>query len=157
MEYLGILLLVLGFVLIGIEMVLPGFGAPGISGIVSLTAAVLIIAATVEQGLMMTVAIIVLAAIMMTIIMGLLSSKKVKAPIVLEAELKPNDALLDSKDLEYLVGKEGRATTDLKPVGKGSFDGILLDVRSESAYLSKGTAVRISRIHENSIMVQEMK
>ena len=50
MEYLGILLLVLGFVLIGIEMVLPGFGAPGISGIVSLTAAVLIIEDTVEQG-----------------------------------------------------------------------------------------------------------
>ena len=157
MEYLGILLLVLGFVLIGIEMVLPGFGAPGISGIVSLTAAVLIIADTVEQGLMMTVAIIVLAAIMMTIIMGLLSSKKVKAPIVLEAELKPNDALLDSKDLEYLVGKVGKASTDLKPVGKGSFDGILLDVRSECAYLSKDTDIRISKIHENSIMVQEIK
>ncbi len=157
MEYLGILLLVLGFVLIGIEMVLPGFGAPGLSGIISLAAAVIIIADTVEQGLMMTVAIIVLAAIMLTIIMGLLSSKKVKAPIVLEAELKPNDALLDSKDLEYLVGKVGTASTDLKPVGKGSFDGILLDVRSESAYLSKDTAIRISKIHENNIMVQEIK
>ena len=55
MEYLGILLLVLGFVLIGIEMVLPGFGAPGISGIVSLTASVIIMADSVEQGLMMTV------------------------------------------------------------------------------------------------------
>ena len=75
----------------------------------------------------------------------------------LEAELKPSDALLDSKDLEYLVGKVGKATTDLKPVGKGSFDGILLDVRSENAYLSKDSTIRISRIHENSIIVQEIK
>ena len=157
MDYIGILLLILGFVLIGVEMLIPGFGAPGISGIVSLITAVIVIADSVEQGLMMTVVIIVLAAIMMTVIMGLLSSKKVKTPIVLEAELKPSDALLDSKDLEYLVGKVGKATTDLKPVGKGSFDGILLDVRSENAYLSKDSTIRISRIHENSIIVQEIK
>lgn len=157
MDYIGILLLILGFILIGIEMVLPGFGAPGISGIVSLIAAVLMIADTVEQGLIMTTAIIVLAAIMLTVIMGLLSSKKVKAPIVLEAELKPSDALLDSKDLEYLIGKVGKAATDLKPVGKGSFDGILLDVRSESTYISKDSNIRISRIHENTIIVQEIK
>ena len=156
MDYLGILLLILGFVLIGVEMVLPGFGAPGISGIVSLVAAVILIADTVEQGLLMTTAIIVLAAIMLTVIMGLLSSKKVKTPIVLEAELKPADAMLDSKDLEYLVGKVGKAATDLKPVGKGSFDGILLDVRSEGAYLEKGSSIRISRIHENTIIVQEI-
>lgn len=157
MEFIGIILLVLGFVLIGIEMVLPGFGAPGISGIISLVAAVLLIADTVEQGLMLTVVIIVLAAIMLTIIMGLLSSRKVNAPIVLEEELKADEGLLGSDDLEYLVGKEGIASTDLKPVGKGSFDGILLDVRSERGYVTKGTAVRISRIHENSIMVQEVK
>ena len=157
MDYIGILLLILGFILIGVEMLLPGFGAPGISGIVSLIVAVLMIADTVEQGLIMTTAIIVLSAIMLTVIMGLLSSKKVKAPIVLEAELKPPDALLDSKDLEYLVGKVGKAVTDLKPVGKGSFDGILLDVRSESTYLSKDSNIRISRIHENTIIVQEIK
>ena len=157
MDYIGILFLILGFVLIGVEMLIPGFGAPGISGIVSLIIAVIVIADSVEQGLMMTVIIIVLATIMMTVIMGLLSSKKVKTPIVLEAELKPSDALLDSKDLEYLVGKVGKATTDLKPVGKGSFDGILLDVRSENAYLSKDSTIRISRIHENSIIVQEIK
>lgn len=157
MELIGILLLVLGFVLIGIEMVMPGFGAPGISGIISLVVAVLIIADTVEQGLMMTVVIIVLAAVMLTIIMGLFSSRKVKAPIVLEEELNGEKALLGSEDLEYLVGKEGIASTDLKPVGKGSFDGILLDIHSESGYVSKGAAVRISRIHENSIMVQQVK
>ena len=157
MDYIGILFLILGFVLIGVEMLIPGFGAPGISGIVSLIIAVIVIADSVEQGLMMTVIIIVLATIMMTVIMGLLSSKKVKTPIVLEAELKPSDALLDSKDLEYLVGKVGKATTDLKPVGKGSFDGIMLDVRSENAYLSKDSTIRISRIHENSIIVQEIK
>ena len=34
----GILLFIAGFILIGIEMVIPGFGAPGICGIICLVA-----------------------------------------------------------------------------------------------------------------------
>ena len=35
---LGIILFIAGFILIAIEMVIPGFGAPGISGIACLIA-----------------------------------------------------------------------------------------------------------------------
>ena len=35
---IGIILLIAGFVLVGIELVVPGFGAPGISGIICLVA-----------------------------------------------------------------------------------------------------------------------
>ena len=151
---LGIALLVAGFVLVAVEMLLPGFGLPGISGIVCLIAGILLTAETVEQGLTITVVVIVLLAVMLTIMMTLL--KRVKPPIVLQEEMKAADGYLSASDLEYLVGREGEASTDLRPAGKCSIEGVEFDVRTEGSYISRGSRVRIARIRENSIIVKEI-
>lgn len=151
---LGIGLLIVGFVLVGIEMVLPGFGLPGISGIICLIGGILLTAKTIEQGLTITVIVVVVLAVMLTAALTVL--KRVKPPIILEDELKGSDGYLNSSDLEYLIGKEGIAATDLKPSGKCKIEDIEFDVRAENRYIEKGTRVRISRIHENTIMVREV-
>ncbi len=151
---LGIGLLIAGFVLVGIEMVLPGFGLPGISGIICLIGGILLTAKTIEQGLTITVIVVVVLAVMLTVALTVL--KRVKPPIILEDELKGNDGYLNSSDLEYLIGKEGIAATDLKPSGKCKIEDIEFDVRAENRYIEKGTQVCISRIHENTIMVREV-
>lgn len=151
---LGIGLLIVGFVLVGIEMVLPGFGLPGISGIICLIGGILLTAKTIEQGLTITVIVVVVLAVMLTAALTVL--KRVKPPIILEDELKGNDGYLNSSDLEYLIGKEGIAATDLKPSGKCKIEDIEFDVRAENRYIEKGTRVCISRIHENTIMVREV-
>ena len=151
---IGIILLIAGFVLVGIEMVVPGFGAPGISGIICLVAGIFLTADTIEAGIFITVVVIVILGILMTIIMGLLSQKKFKSPIVLDEDLKAG-APINSSDLNYLLQKEGTATTDLKPAGKGDFEGIELDIFSEGQYIKKGSPIVISRINENRLMVKE--
>ena len=151
---LGIALLVAGFVLIAVEMLLPGFGLPGVSGIVCLIAGILMTAETVEQGLTITVIVIVLLAVMLTVMMTVL--KKVKPPIVLQDELKADGGYLNTSDLEYLVGKEGVASTDLRPAGKCNIEGVEFDVRTEGRYSVRGSKVKISRIHGNAIMVREL-
>lgn len=151
---LGITLLIVGFILVGVEMVIPGFGLPGISGIACLIGGILFTSKTIEEGLTITIVVIVLLGIMMTIVFVIL--KKVKPPIVLQEELKGDRGYLNASDLEYLVGKEGIAATDLKPSGKCNIEGIEFDVRAESRYIEKGTKVRISRIHENTIMIKEI-
>lgn len=151
---LGILLLVAGFVLVGIEMVVPGFGVPGISGIICLISGILLTAKTVEQGLTITMIVITLLAVMLTV--ALLVLRRVKPPFVLEDELKAKQGYLNASDLEYLVGKEGIASTDLKPAGKCDIEGVEFDVRAEGKYVEKGTRVKINRIHENTIMIKEV-
>lgn len=151
---IGILLLATGFILVGVEMTLPGFGVPGISGIVCLIGGILLTAKTIEEGLTITVIVIVLLAIMFTIVLTVF--KRVKTPIVLEEELKGNRDFLNDSDLEYLVGKRGIASTDLRPAGKCKIDEIEFDVRAEGGYIKKGTKIRISRIHENTIMIKEI-
>lgn len=151
---IGLILLVAGFVLAGIEMVVPGFGAPGICGIICLVAGVFLTADSVEAGIFITVVVIVILGILMTVIMGFLSQKKFRSPIVLDEDLKAG-VPISSSDLEYLIRKEGKASTDLKPAGKGNFEGIELDIFSEGPYIKKGTSIVISRINENRLMVKE--
>ena len=153
MEIIGILLLVAGFVLVGIEMAIPGFGAPGLSGIVCLIAGIICSADTFEQGLTITIIVVVVLAVMLTVIMLVL--RKVTPPIVLEESLKPGKDHLSIRDLDYLVGREGVASTDLRPSGKCKIDGVEFDVRTEGSYIVKGTGIRIRGIRNNSIIVTE--
>ena len=153
---IGILLLIAGFILVGTEMVLPGFGVPGISGIICLVAGILLTADTIEEGLTITLVVIVLLAVMFTIILAMLHMKKIKPPIVLQEELKAEKGYLSSSDLEYLVGKEGVTVTDLRPAGKCNIDGVEFDVRSEGKYIARGSNVRISRIQGNTLIIKEI-
>lgn len=70
---LGIILFIAGFILIAIEMVIPGFGAPGISGIACLIAGVFLTADSVAEGAFITVIVLALLGIMMAVIVWLLS------------------------------------------------------------------------------------
>ncbi len=152
---IGIILLIAGFALVGTEMVLPGFGAPGISGAICLVAGIILTADSIEQGLTITVIVVVILAVMFTVILALFHMKKIKPPIILEEELKAEKGYLSSNDLEYLVGKEGIASTDLRPAGKCNIDGIEFDVRSEGKFIQKGSKVFISRIQGNTLIIQE--
>ena len=56
----GIILFIAGFILIAVEMVVPGFGAPGISGIACLVIGLFLTADTIEEGAFITVIVLAL-------------------------------------------------------------------------------------------------
>lgn len=153
---IGIILLIVGFVLVGIEMIVPGFGFPGVAGIICLVAGVIMTAKTVEQGIVLTVIVIVILGIMLTIILALLHSKKLKSPIILREDVKSEPEFLNDTDLEYLLEKEGIASTDLRPQGTGNFDGIELDIRSGGGYIDRGSRIKIVSVKGNSLLVKEI-
>lgn len=150
---LGLILLIAGFVLVGIELLIPGFGAPGITGIICLVGGILCTAKDIEEGLTITVIVVVVLAVMVTLAMTLF--KRVKTPFILDTEIKAEKGYINAADLEYLVGKTGTAVTDLRPAGKCDIEGVEFDVRTEGRYIERGGKVRISRIHEHMIIVKE--
>lgn len=154
-EIIGVILLISGFVLVGIEMAMPGFGLPGISGIVSLVIGIILTADSVSSGIIMAIIVIVILGIMLAVAMTLLGSKKVKSPMVLREDVKGEHGFLESSDLEYLIGREGTATTDLRPAGKGKFDGIEFDILSGGSYIKKGQSIKISKVKDNKLIVIE--
>ena len=79
------------------------------------------------------------------------------SPIVLEEEQKKEEGYISSGDLDYLLGKQGTADTDLRPTGVGNFDGVSFDVLSEGKYISKGAKLEIIKVSGSRLIVRELK
>lgn len=155
LSMLAMILFIAGFVLLGIEMVVPGFSVPGVSGIICLIAGVFLAADSIQEGVIITLAVLALLGIMFAVILWLLSKGKLKSPLILKEEQKTEQGYLSSRDLEYLLGKEGIAVTDLRPSGMGDFDGITLDVITGGTYILKGTPLVIEKVKGSRLIVKE--
>lgn len=153
-EIFGIVFMTIGFVLAVVEMLIPGFGAPGITGGIMMIAGVIMKAQTVAEGLLLATILVVALALALTLIVVFFKSKKIKYPLGLDSKVDAKDSFLGTDDMNYLVGKKGVATTSLRPAGKINVDGVELNVRSESFFIDKGTEVEIIRIQNGSVIVK---
>lgn len=157
LSMIAVVLFIAGFIFLGIEMIVPGFSVPGVSGIVCFIIGVFLAADSVEEGIIITIIVLALLGIMFVILLSLLSKGKLKSPIILKDEQKTEEGYISSNDLNYLLGKEGIAATDLRPTGMGDFDGITLDVISEGTYINKGTALIIEKVQGSKLIVKVNK
>ena len=151
-QILGIVVLIIGIVLIGVEFFLPGFGVPGVSGIICTVTGIFLTGRDMSERIMVGVIAIVIIAIVLVVSIIVFNSKKIKSPIKLETDLQGKNLFIEEKDMEYLLGKKGVAITDLRPSGKGEFDGVKLDVIT-TGYIKKGTDLTITAIKNNKIFV----
>lgn len=151
---LALVLFVAGFILLGIEMLAPGISVPGITGTISLVIGIFLVSDSIQEGIIITIIILVLLGVMLAIILGALSKGKMKSPIILQDEQSKEKGYISSNDLNYLLGKNGIATSDLRPSGTGNFDGIELDVISEGKYLAKGTNLVICKVQGSKLVVK---
>ncbi len=151
---LGIVVLVIGIVLIGVEFYMPGFGLPGIAGILCIAAGIYLTGRDNAERLIVGAIAVGVVAVMLVISMIVFKSKKVKSPIKLDTDLQGKNIFIEDTDMKSLMGKKGVAYTDLKPSGKAEFDGARLDVLSESEFIKKGQKVTVAEIKNNKIFVK---
>ena len=156
-QILGIVVLLIGIILIGVEFYMPGFGIPGISGTICAVAGIFLTGRNATERVIVGVITIVIVAVMLVISIIVFNSKKVKSPLKLDTDLQGKNLFIEEKDMEYLIGKKGIAATDLRPSGKGEFDGVKLDISSTNSFIQKGTALVITAIKNNRIIVEEDK
>ena len=155
-QILGVLVLIVGIILIGIEFYIPGFGLPGISGTIFTVAGIFLTGRTISERIIVGLVAIIAIAVMLILSIMVFNSKSVKSPIKLDTDLQGKNLFIEEKDMEYLVGKKGIALTDLRPSGKGEFDGVKLDIIT-NGYIAKGKELKIIEIKNNKIFVDEVK
>ena len=151
---LGILVFIAGFVFIGIEIVLPGFGAPGILGSCCLVAGVFMTTDTIAEAAAVVALVLILLVLFIMLMTTLLTKGRLKSPIVLEEKQEKKTGYISSNDLEYLIGKDGVATTDLRPAGRIQIEGVEFDVISDGRFILKGEKVIIYKISNSSLVVK---
>lgn len=153
----AVLLLVVGFILVVVEMYVPGFGVPGITGIACLIAGVIMKANSALEALIMAIVIIALLCVALSISIHSVSKGRLaKSKLVLH-ETATDAASIGETDLKYYLGREGTATTVLRPAGMGEFDGVKLNVVSDGEFIAAGEKVLVTSVEGNRIVVKAVK
>ncbi len=153
-----ILCFLLGIGMLVAEVFLPGFGIPGISGIVLEIAAVVLTYISHGPLAALGLTIVVLAVIAIGISVSLRSATKgrlSKSPIILNDTESGAEGYNATADMEVFLGKEGVSTTVLRPVGMAEFDGVKLNVVADGEYIPKDTPVRIDHVEGSRVVVRK--
>jgi membrane-bound ClpP family serine protease len=153
MSMLSAILLIVGFILVGIELAAPGLSAPGIVGAVSLIISVFLIADTPGEAMVIILMILGVIAVMTAITLWLFSKGKLVSPFILSLSQTKETGYNSAAILEHLLGKEGIALTDLRPSGIGIFEEKQLDVLSQAQYIGKGTPIVIVKVEGSKLIV----
>lgn len=153
-----IICMLVGVILLVVEMFMPGFGIPGISGALLLLAGIVMtwLEYGAKVGLGMAVAVLALMGIVISI-----SLKSVNSGKLTDSELVLKDAVNDGgkgerEEMQLLVGKEGKTLTALRPVGAAEFECGKLNVQGDSEFIEKGVNVRIIRVDGTTIYVKKV-
>lgn len=161
MENLPIILCFLfGIGLLIVEAFMPGFGLPGISGIIL---EILAIGMTYRWhgGLAaLGITLIILAIVAVAISLTLRSASRgrlSKSPIILTDEETAAKGYTAIGDMEVFVGRKGIATTVLRPTGMAEFDGVKLNVTADGEYIPQGTPVCVDHVDGVSIVVKKLR
>lgn len=148
---------VVGLGLIVLEAFMPGFGLPGIAGVILHVIAVVVTWINLGPVAALGMTIISLSVITIAISMSLRSvanGKLSKSKIVLN-ETESNEAgYRASEDMQVFLGKEGVTTTVLRPTGMAEFDGVRLNVVSEGEFIQSGAKVQIVRVEGSRVLVR---
>lgn len=161
MENLVIIICALiGIGLLIVEMFMPGFGIPGISGIALLAASVYFTWSRhgLQPALGVAVAELLVGGAAVALALRSASKGKLsKSPLILKGGQSRKEGFLATEELGSYLGKKGRTTTVLRPAGIAEFDGERLNVVSEGEFIQKGAEVVIREVEGARILVEKAK
>ncbi|AEV68003.1 NfeD family protein [Acetivibrio clariflavus] len=156
-DFLSAVFFILGFIMIIIEMFHPGFGAPGISGIILLILGIVSVARNLTDVIILIIIILIVLGIALTFVLYSATKGKLPKTLVLTDSLNKEEGFEGTEDLKFFIGKEGKALTVLRPSGTADFDGVKLDVVSEAEFIQKDAKIKIIKVEGRRIVVREIK
>ncbi len=170
-EWLELVCFSLGIICIAIEIFLvPGFGVFGIGGLALTVLGVVLMSQTfvipkntyqlevLTQGVWLALGGtcgLVGGFLLMRI---MLPHVPLFRGLVMEAS---DEAMISEQekivDYSYLLGRQGTATTPLRPSGKAKFGDEVVQVVSDGSALSEGELVHVIEVHANRVVVEAIE
>ncbi len=150
---------VVGIVLLVVEMFMPGFGIPGVAGLILLAASIVL--TWLEHGpiagIGVSIVVIALSAIVVTLSLKSAATGRIsRSALILRDTLSHDGSVASGNRQEELLNKTGETLTVLRPAGMASFDGERLSVVSDGAFIEKGRPVVIREVEGARILVEEI-
>ena len=169
-----IILFLVGLILVALEIfVIPGFGVPGIAGIIAIVISLTLSLVRNVDGFdfsfvpenSMAVAFLTVSLVLMISVFSIFfGGDKVmevlfnRGSIGLSAEQTREDGFVaaDVNKLNSYLGKDGIAQTDLRPAGKILIENEWLDAQSDGEFIPKGSPVLVTTV-SGAYLIVELK
>ncbi len=146
---------ILGIGLLVVEMFTPGFGVPGVLGIILLIASVMFMSGSFVYSLWLALVILLIVGVLLIIFFTSAQKGRIsRSPIVLNDELTTNDGYVSSEAKTSLIGKRGKALTYLRPAGSAQIDGQRLDVVADGEFIPAETDIVVERVESIRVIVK---
>lgn len=159
MSWIPALLLCLGFVFLLVELLIPGFGFFGITGGLLLVAGVIV---RICQGLnlvqSLALGLMVVGVLFVGVVVMVISAKYGflgRSGLFETRTTISKDYNKPDRELRKLVGKSGKAVTNLSLAGKAKINGKVWDVLSLNSFIQEGQHVKVVMIKDNQIIVRK--
>jgi membrane-bound serine protease (ClpP class) len=158
-----LLLVSVGILLLALEaFVIPGMSVAGMGGIVALVAglAMTLVGAGATVSLIITalgrVAVSILLAIAGALaVFRVLPHLPFGRRLVLETGMDADLGYVSAPDSDrHWLGRTGTALSPLRPAGIADIDGVRVDVISDGRFIEAGTAIEVTRVDGNRVVVQ---
>lgn len=149
----SVVCVLLGMILIIVEVFLPGFGLPGIGGIVLVGAGVVMVG--MHFGELTAVGTLLVIIAVLAVLVSWVLRQASRGGRRSELFLQEREELHGQQaDMQVLVGRSGTTTSVLRPAGIGDFDGVRLNVVTEGGFIEKGMPIEIVRVEGARIVVR---
>ena len=147
-------LLIAGLILIGAEIFVPG-GILGIMGGLALFGAVVLgFMAFPGCGAWIAIGILGLVGVIIVLWVKIFPRTELGKRMTVSTDLKTWKAT--NPGLESLSGKEGVASSELRPAGFAEIEGRRVDVVTRGEMISAGSTVRVLDVESNRVVVAEI-
>ena len=151
-----VIMMLVGVALLVVEMYVPGFGAPGISGSILVALGFVLLKPPLAEGLLLFAILAAILCVALSICLYSASKGRLsKSKLVLNDVAVPASAA-ENNDLNYFIGREGVTHTALRPAGIGEFDGVKLNVVSDGEFIAKDRPIRVQSVEGNRIVVRDI-
>ena len=147
--------LLLGMILIIVEVFLPGFGLPGLSGIALVGAGIVLTG--MHFGAPMAVGVLLVVIAILAVLISWVLRQVVHGKTKTDLFLKEKGEYELHEDMQILVGKTGVTTSVLRPAGIGDFDGVRLNVVTEGGFIERDQPIEIVSVDGTRIVVKSME
>lgn len=161
MHWVVILLLSIGIVLCIIEAIIPGFGFFGVMGILCEIAGIVVHALT--SGSALQVLFLALIVVLVVVLIFLLFIRSAKHGLLAKTAIVENKTALPTdfrkkaeEELKSLIGKEGLAITECRPVGKIRIEQETYEAQSVGKVIPKGDVIKVVAIEDARIMIDKL-
>lgn len=159
MSWVSAAFLFVGLIFIVVEVLLPGFGFFGISGILGLVIGIIV---RICEGLNLEQSIVLILLVLgffVVALMFMVFSAQYgvlgRTGIFETKSTLSEDYDKPTRELKKLVGKSGKTVSVLNLGGKAKINGKIYDVVSINSYIEVGKHIKVVEIKDNTIMVRK--